>query len=45
LPEHLAERQAIDESIGLAGNNLGGGSAGNLISGPKFLDTDKYDVV
>jgi uncharacterized protein (TIGR03435 family) len=31
-------------STGLASQNIDG-SVGDLISGPKFLDTDKYDVV
>jgi uncharacterized protein (TIGR03435 family) len=41
----LTLKQLMLVSLGLAGNNLGGGNAGDLISGPKFLDTDKYDVV
>ena len=31
--------------IGGIPNNLGQGNAGDLLSGPKFLDTEKYDIV
>ena len=42
----LTLKQLMIVSLGLAGpNNLGQGNAGDLLSGPKFLDTDKYDVV
>jgi uncharacterized protein (TIGR03435 family) len=39
-------KQLMLISLGVANpNNLGQGSAGDLLSGPKFLDTDKYDIV
>jgi uncharacterized protein (TIGR03435 family) len=39
-------KQLMLVSLGLVGpNNLGAGNAGDLISGPKFLDTDHYDIV
>ena len=41
----MALKQLIVISMGLATQNIGDGSVTDLISGPKFLDTDKYDVV
>ena len=41
----FALKQLILISTGLATQNIEDGSVGDLISGPKFLDTDKYDVV
>jgi uncharacterized protein (TIGR03435 family) len=38
-------KQLIVISTGLATQNIDDGSVTDLISGPKFLDTDKYDVV
>src|SRR5215831_14918253 len=42
----LTLKQLMLVSMGLAGpNTLGGGNAGDLLSGPKFLETDHYDIV
>jgi uncharacterized protein (TIGR03435 family) len=42
----LTLKQLMLVSLGLAGpNNQGAGNAADLLSGPKFLETDKYDIV
>ena len=41
----MSLKQMMLISMGLMGPNGGGGNAADLLSGPKFLDTDKYDIV